>query len=445
MKWTPKDYQEAAIGFAVRNPHSGLLLDMGLGKTSIMLAVAKVCKLKRVLLIAPIRTLYTVWPEEVKKWDDFNDITFHNWHESRLPVDQLPVCDIYGINPESALTLFKRAEFWQQGWDALIIDESHTFKNPSSQRFKWLRKYLHLFPRRHILTGTFSPNGLEDIWSQIFILDRGKALTQYITHFRNAYCTPSWDGYSYTVSPGKVNQIYEKIDPLVLRLAAKDHLEMPELILNSVNVKLSSKAMRTYKDMQDEFIILLQNGDAITAPNAAAAGNKCRQIANGGVYHSDGTVEHIHNEKIEALEEIIEGMNGNPLLVFYEFRHDITRLQKLLGADVPNLTGAKDPLGMVKRFNAGEIPVMIGHGATVGVGLNLQESCYNVCWMGVPWDLAMHDQANARVYRQGQKSPRVFIHYIMAEGTMDQTVLKVLAQKGRDQEALYAALKNTSL
>lgn len=442
MKWTPKDYQEAAVGFAIANPHSGLVLDMGLGKTSITLAMIKVCRPKKVLLIGPIRPLYTVWPEEIKKWDDFSDITYHNWHESRAPLGSLPNAQIHAINPESALTLFKRDAFWKEGWDALIIDESHTFKNPSSQRFKWLRKYLHLFPRRHILTGTFAPNGLEDIWAQIFVLDRGQALTPYITHFRNAYCTPSWDGYSYTVIPAKVEQIYERINPLVMRLAAKDHLEMPNLITNEIRVRLPPKAMKMYEEMEDEFITLLQSGEVITAPNAAAAGIKCRQIANGGIYLPDGEAEQIHTAKADALAELVEGMNKNPLLVFYEFRHDVTRLQHVLGKDVPNLTGAKDPLKMVKQFNSGDLPVMIGHGATVGVGLNLQDACYTVCWVGVPWDLGMHDQANARVYRQGQKSPNVLIHYLMAEKTLDEKVLKVLAQKSRDQEQLYAAIQS---
>lgn len=443
MKWVPKPYQLEAVKFMVENQHSGLILDMGLGKTAITLAMIKVRQLRKVLLIAPIRTLYTVWPEEIRKWDEFNSLTFHNWHESRAPLTDLPECNIHGINPESALTLFKNPLFFAQDWDAIVIDESHTFKNPASQRFKWLRKYLHVFPRRHILTGTFAPNGLEDIWSQIFILDRGKALTPYITHFRNAYCTPSWDGYGYDIIPARVDHLYRQIAPLVMRLAARDHLEMPELVLNPINVKLSKKALKFYKDMEDEFLMLLDNGGAITAPNAAVAGGKCRQIANGGVYDAEGNMEHLHNDKIDALKELVEGMNGNPLLVFYEFRHDVKRIQDRFGKDTPNLTGAKDPLAMVKQFNEGKIPLMIGHGASVGVGLNLQEACHNVCWLGVPWDLAMHDQANARVYRQGQKADRVFVHYIMAEDTLDQTVLKVLGQKGRDQEMLYQAIKNT--
>ena len=440
MKWTPREYQLEAMRFMVSNPHSGLLLDMGLGKTSITLGMVRASKLKRVLLVAPIRTLYTVWPEEIAKWDDFNGITYHNWHESRCPIDSLPQVDIVGINPESLLAMLHRKEFAEVGWDALIIDESHTFKNYASQRFKALRKVIHIFPRRHILTGTIAPNGLQDLWAQIFVLDRGKALTPYITHFRNVYCTPAWDGYSYNIVPERVGMLYERIKGLVMRLSAADHLDMPDLVINQIPVKLPPKARQTYKDMEDDFITLLGDGEAITAPNAAVAGGKCRQIANGGIYQTDHSVAHVHDEKVNALKELVEGMNGNPLLVFYEFKHDVERITKVLGK-VPNLTGAKDSLQMVRDFNAGKIPVMLGHGATVGVGLNLQSQCHNICWMGVPWDLGMHDQANARVYRQGQESDRVVIHYIMAEDTMDQVVLKALAKKGRVQADLYAAIQ----
>ena len=425
----------------VSKPHSGLLLDMGLGKTSITLGAIRAAQLKRVLLIAPIRTLYTVWPEEIRKWDDFNELTYYNWHEGRCAIEDLPNVDIVGINPESVLGLLHRKEFVGVGWDAIVIDESHTFKNPSSQRFKYLKKILHHFPRRHILTGTVAPNGLEDLWAQVYILDRGQALAPYITHFRNTYCTPAWNGFDYDIIPGKVSMLYDRIKGLVMRLSAADHLDMPELVVNPITVKLSPAARKVYKEMEDDFITLLGEGEAITAPNAAVAGGKCRQIANGGIYQTDHSVVHIHDEKVNALKELVEGMNGNPILVFYEFRHDVERIYKVLGK-VPNLTGAKDPLSMVNDFNAGKIPVMVGHGATVGVGLNLQAKCHNVCWMGVPWDLGMHDQANARVYRQGQEADRVFIHYIMAEDTMDQKVLKALAKKGRVQEDLYSAIQS---
>lgn len=444
MRYTPHKYQLEAIEFLLKNRYAGLFLDMGLGKTSISLfaikQLAEAGYIKKVLLIAPIRALYTVWPNEIKKWDDFEGLTYHNLHESRLPPRSVKGALIHAINPESALPWLKRGEFFGGDYDLLLIDESAEWKNPSSQRFKAIKKGLGAFSYRWILTGTPSPNGLEDIWSQIYLLDQGKSLGHYITHFRNEFCAPDRSGYSYKVIPHYKGILFNRIAPLVMRMSARDNIDMPDLIINPISVPLPPAAFKIYKAMEKEFLAILNSGEKIASPNAAVAGGRCRQISNGGLYHPDGKAEHIHYEKINALKGIVEDLNGTPLLIFYEFNHDEERIQEALGG-VPNLTRTKTPDELIKRFNEGTIPVLIGHPRTVGVGLNLQGVCYNILWMCPPWDLYLHDQANARVMRQGQKSSRVVIHYLIGEKTMDSKVLKVLAEKGREQEDLFQAIE----
>lgn len=439
MNWTPRPYQVDAVKFVLRTPRAGLFLDMGLGKTSVTLAALRTMifgkHIKKVLLIAPIRTLYTTWPEEILKWDNFSQLTYTNLHGQSDPIALLPQTHIYGINPESALRRMRSGELFSSGFDMLVVDESSAFKNPSSQRFALLRKHLHTFPRRLILTGTPAPNGLEDLWSQMYIVDRGEALGQYVTHFRNRFCTPNYNGYGYTVNEGARRLIYEAIAPKVMRLDAASHIDMPELVINKIPVKLPPEAMKTYKAMLREFIIVLEE-HTIASPNAAVAGGRCRQIANGGIYTADGTTQHIHSAKVEALKEIVENLQGNPLLVFYEFKHDVQRIKEALG-DIPNLTESRQPDQLIAAFNRGEIPVMIGHPTTIGLGLNLQARCHHVAWMGVPWDLGLLSQANARVWRQGQEADRVFIHYIMAEDTLDEHVYQAIERKADIQNELF--------
>lgn len=444
MRYTPHKYQLEAIEFLLGRRAAGLFLDMGLGKTSISLFALKQLSeagiIKKVLLLAPIRPLYTVWPNEIDKWDDFEGMTYHNLHESRLDPRKAPDVLIHAINPESALKWLKNGVLGAMGYDLLLIDESAEWRNPGSERFKALKKIIHKFPYRWILTGTPSPNGLEGLWSQIYILDQGKSLGAFVTHFRNEFCTPDRSGYSYKIIPQYKDIIYHRIASMVMRLSARDNIDMPELVINPIPVVLPPPAMKMYKEMEKEFLTLLANGEKVASPNTAVAGMRCRQIANGGIYYEDKKVEHIHTAKIDALKEIVADLDGTPLLVFYEFNHDEERIQAALGG-VPNLTRIPDPDALIKRFNEGAIPVIVGHPKTVGVGLNLQGACSNILWMCPPWDLYLHDQANARVNRQGQKSERVVIHYIMAEKTMDAKVLKVLAEKGREQEDLFNAIE----
>lgn len=444
MNLTLHEYQNEDVKFLLGQKVAGLLLEMGLGKTVISLTAVKALvdagHVKRVLLVAPIRTLYTVWPKEITDWDNFKGLTYYNWHSTLCDPSKLPKAHIYGINPESVGRMLLSKTMFKQSWDLLIVDESWMFKNSSSKRFEALRDKLYQFKYRWILNGTFAPNGLIDIWAQIFILDRGKALGEYISRFHNAFCVPNRDGYGYQVIPQYRENIYRAVAHLVTRRKASDHLDMPELVYNSIPVKLSPKSWTIYKDMERKFIALLESGEAVVSPNAGVAGGRCRQIANGGLYRADGTAEHIHHEKMEALKEVVEGLQGQPLLVFYEFVHDTERIKTALG-DVPNLTSSKTPDKLIREFNEGKHPVMVGHPASIGAGLNLQGACSHIVWVGVPWDLGLYDQANARVYRQGQKAERVIVHHIVAEGTLDEKVLKALAVKGREQSDLLDAIQ----
>lgn len=331
----------------------------------------------------------------------------------------------------------------------LCLDESSKFKDSTTKRFKLLKPLLQTFKRRWILTGTPAPNGLEDLFGQIFILDLGRSLGRYITHFRNNFFQRSgYSMYDWKPRPDAFSEVVEKISPLILQLNAEDYLQMPALVSRNILVTLPEEAMQKYLDVQELFITNLGSG-SIVAANAAVAGVKCRQIANGAVYHHDdeafgGKDEYVvfHDEKLDALEGLLAELNGAPTLILYEFDHDRQRILQRLG-DIPVLgSGLSDKKldATIDRFNAGELPALLGHPASMGHGLNLQGSCHHVIWFGITWNLEYYDQAIARVYRQGQKSDHVFVYHLVASGTLDERVLRVLTSKDKTQQGLLSSL-----
>lgn len=442
--WTPREYQLEALEFALARDYCGLMLDPGLGKTSTTLAATSLLKergeIKRTLVCAPLRVAKEVWSAEIQKWSDFNHLKLvhlcemNDLQRLRLLEDQY---DIYTINPES---LHKVLEFNFQ-FDMLVIDESTKFKDSSTQRFKFLKKHLVNFKRRMILTGTPAPNGLQDLFGQVYVLDLGKRLGQYITHFRARYMQKSYDGYSYDLIPGADKAIYDQIGDIILRQRAKDHLDMPELLNNYIEVTLPPKARKHYEEVELEFLTKLTEDNSVVAFNTASAGVKCRQISNGFVYDNEKTPHNLHDEKLEALEELVEEMQGRPLLVFYEFIQDRVRIKNRIKHAV-DINDNPRVGTTIMRFNKGEIPVLIAHPASAGHGLNLQESCHTVCWYGVTWNLEHYQQAIARVWRQGQPSNEVIVHHIVGKDTVDQVVLKALEKKDKTQESLNEALVN---
>ena len=443
MNFVPHEYQKEGIRWLVSRPGAGLFLPMGAGKTVMTIAAIDVLKRKnlvnKTLILAPIRACSTVWPDEVAKWDHFRHLRVVNLRGdlSRLSGPG----DIFLLNPEQAVRVLHPKLL--KGVDLLVIDESSLWKAHDTARFKALKQVLHLIPRRWILTGTPTPHSLMDLWSQSFIMDGGQALGKYISHFRSAFCIPpEFGSYEWRLAPGVEALIYERLGPLALRIDALKHLDMPKLIHNRIAVELPPGARQTYETMAREFFTLIEN-EPIESPTAAALSMKLRQIVNGGVYTASGEVVSVHNAKVDALKELRDVLDGKPMLVFYEFRHDISRIRAALG-DVPNLSGHPRAGELVRDFNAGKIPILLAHSQSAGYALNLQQSCSDVVWFGLPWSLANYDQSNARVWRQGQQSDRVTIHHITVAKTIEDRVHAVLAEKARTQKSLLLAIAESN-
>jgi SNF2 family DNA or RNA helicase len=433
-----------------------------LGKTSIGLGAFNILKkqklVNRLLVIAPLRPMYSTWPAELKKWADFNNLTYCILHgedkEEKLDLQ----ADIYLLNPEAVQWFFSEKRWERVNADVLCIDESTKFKNSQTQRFKILRQFVPKFRRRWIFTGTPAPNGLLDLFGQVFILDEGLALGRYITHYRNKFFhQTSWDRFGWHPNLGASEQIAEKLKEITLRMSAEEFLEMPELIFTNIVVELPPSARKVYKEMENHFITLLDNdyGDAVIAPNAAVAGGKCRQIANGAMYTGPQTGHlgvqatgapwlPLHDAKIAALQDLVEQLQGNPLLVAYEFKHDADRILKAFPGTpvIGGGTSAAKSNEYIRDFNEGRLPLLVGHPASMGHGLNLQGSCHHVCWFGIPWNLEHYDQLIRRVYRQGQKAEHVFVYHIVAKDTLDEEVLETLAAKDRTQRDLVNRLQS---
>lgn len=450
IPWDPRGYQMTALEFALSRRESGLLLDPGLGKTSTFLAY--ICMLlerkdvRRVLVVAPLRVAQTVWPVEGKKWKDFNHLRIcdlcektdyqRDWLLSRG-------YEVYVINPESLYKVINPKKEtginadpgnpW--GFDLILADESTRFADTQTQRFKMLKPFFKYCRFRNIATGTPTPNGYEYLFGQCYFLDDGRALGAYITHFRQMYMTP--DPYTknvYRMLPQSRDKIIERVGHLLLRMKAKDHLEMPELIDNVIEVELPPAVRVQYDEFERDFLIKVLD-ETIPAFNRASLGVKCRQISNGFIYSQEnrGTPLPLHNAKLDALENLVEEMQGRPLLVMYEFIADGQRIMERFPQAI-SITGSKDIVRLVADFNASKIPLLIGHPKSAGHGLNLQEACSDICWFGIMWDLELYLQAIARIWRQGQPSAFVKNHLILARNTTDEGVYNGLGRKGASQD-----------
>lgn len=424
----------------------GLFLDPGLGKTSISLATFKILKqqgyVRSALIVAPLRPIYKVWPDEIEKWQEFGELSYTILHGPNKHQNLKLDCDLYLINPEGLIWLLSERKELPVPWDVLIIDESTRFKDATTKRFKLLKPHVGNFKRRWILTGTPVPNGLSDLFGQIYILDLGRSLGKYITHFRSQfYVRAGYNLYEWIPREGAFSEVVEKVKPLIFQLSAEDYLKMPAIVERYVEVTLPKEAMKIYQEVEEEFISVLASSTLVAA-NAAVAGVKCRQIANGAVYDEARNVLHIHDEKVEALESILEELGPTPTLICYEFTHDRDRILSKF-PEIPVLGSGLSPQklsSLIDGFNRGNVPRLLGHPASMGHGLNLQGSCHHIVWFCITWNLEHYDQAIARIYRQGQKSDRVFVYHIVAKGTRDERVVKVLTAKDHDQQALLKAL-----
>jgi len=445
VKFVPHDYQRYAIDKIIEMPAAGLFLDMGLGKTVITLtAIRKLLEefaVNRILVIAPKRVAEDTWTTEAEKWDHLQDLKVSRvLGNQKERLDALATdADIYVINRENVVWLIEQ---YPKRWpfDMVVIDELSSFKSPQAKRFKALRKVRPLVRRIVGLTGTPTPNGLMDLWPQMYLIDRGERLENTITKYRNRYFYPGKTNghivYSYELKQGAEESIKEKISDICISMKAEDYLSMPELIVNDIRVKLDPEEKTLYRRMEKDHLLNLADSD-ISALNAAAVSNKLLQMANGGVYTDDGQTVEIHEKKLDALEEILDTSQGQPVLVFYTFRHDYARLLQRFRKRNPRTLKCQDD---IKAWNAGQIPLLLAQPASMGHGLNLQAGGHIIAWMGIPWSLEIYQQANARLFRQGQKCG-VIIHRLIAEGTIDEQVVQALEKKDTTQEGLLQALK----
>lgn len=452
MKFTPHAYQKRAIKFVVERACAGLFMDPGLGKTSTIMAAFKLLKMagmvERALVIAPLRPAHGVWPKEAEKWDDFSALHVQVLHGG-LKLEMLTgQADIDVINPEGLPWLFEQCKKRRYfPWQMLVVDESTRFKHSHTRRFKELKPWLRKFARRYILTGSPAPNGLLDLFGQVYLLDEGHALGRYITHYRNTFFDATgFGGHTWEPKEDAEPRIHKALAPLVLRMEAKDHLDLPPLVTNRVNVVLPADARRAYDTMENMLLASVAD-ETVTAANIAAATNKCRQLANGGIYMDDVQVRrwtNVHEAKTEAVLELVESLQGKPAFVAYEYQHDLDRLKKAFGKNTPHLGGgvtAKRQAEVEDAWNAGRLPVLLAQPQSVAHGLNLQGVGAAVIWHSLTWDLENYEQFVRRIWRQGQRE-RVVVHHVVALGTVDEAVLDALARKDRTQRALLTALKH---
>ena len=443
MKYKPHSYQEYAIRYIETHPISALLIDMGLGKTSITLTAIsnmlfdsfEVCK---VLVIAPLRVAKNTWTDEIKKWEHLNSLSYSLiiGNESERLSALSKKADIYIVNRENIDWLVNKSGY-KFDFDMVVIDELSSFKNHQSKRFKSLMKVRPLVKRIVGLTGTPSSNGLMDLFAEFKILDMGKRLGYFIGQYRNTYFKPDkMNGpivYSYKPLPNAENAIYEKISDITVSMKANEYLKMPELLTSNYVVELSNSEKNQYDEMKKSLVLEITDGE-ITASNATSLSNKLCQLSNGAIYDDEQNIVEIHDRKLEALEDIIESMNGKPLLIAYWYRHDLERIKSRFS--VREIKTSED----ISDWNDGKIPVALIHPASAGHGLNLQNGGSTLVWFGLTWSLELYQQTNARLYRQGQKNT-VVIQHIITKGTIDEQILKALQKKNKTQADLIDAVR----
>jgi SNF2 family DNA or RNA helicase len=466
--FNPRPYQLDAIKRGLALPAFALFLDPGMGKTSSTLEIVRELiqskQHKSALVIAPIRPARYTWPAETQKWAQFNNLRVSlvlGSLKQRRAALRAPA-EIYVINPENVQWLYDELAAEQdpaarRQWftpTILVVDESTKFKNPQAKRFKALKDMLPLFKRRYILTGAPAPQSLQDLWSQVYLLDAGARLGRSITAFRKRFFDevipfPGASFSEWVLREGADVEIFDRIAPLSIRLDSREHLAMPELVINKVDVELPEGAARVYAKLERDFVAGIADGK-VTAANAAAASMKLRQIANGTVYYTDeeagqgGAVGEVHDAKIEALVDLVEEQSGQPLLVAVAFKHEVVRIREAIGGDVPYLGGGvptKEADDIIASWNRGEIPVLLAHPTSVAHGLNLQSGGHSLAWFGLSWSLEEYIQMNGRVWRQGQKSPMVIVHHIIARNTIDEAIVAALDRKDATQAGLFATLK----
>lgn len=443
MKYNPHNYQTYATNFLLEHPISAIFLDMGLGKSVITLTgIFDLCLdsflVRKVLVIAPLRVAKFTWPDEINKWDHLKGLTYSvavgTEKERRNALSRM--ADIYIINRENVEWLISKSNL-SFDYDMVVIDELSSFKSHQAKRFRSLMKVRPLVNRIVGLTGTPSSNGLMDLWAPFRLLDMGQRLGRFLGNYRSRFFVPDKRNqqivFSYKPVSGAEDEIYRLISDITISMKSTDYLEMPECVMNEVYVRLSEAEREAYDTLMDDMVLAL-DGREIDAGSAASLSNKLLQMSNGAVYAEDGQVVHIHDRKLDALEDLIEAANGKPVLIAYWYKHDLQRILKRFPAV------KLDSDDSTHKWNAGETPVAVIHPASAGHGLNLQSGGSTLVWFGLTWSLELYQQTNARLWRQGQKDT-VVIHHIITKSTIDEDVMNALDKKEHTQAALIEAVK----
>lgn len=449
MKFVPHNYQKYCIERMVTDDILGLMLDMGLGKTIITLTAIQELKYNRfevnkVLIIAPKKVAEVTWTDEIEKWEHLHLLrpSLVLGSASKRIKALAKNADVYVINRENVVWL---VEYYKNNWpfDMVVLDEWSSFKNHQSKRFKYLKMVRGKMKRVVGLTGTPTPNGLIDLWAQVYLLDQGARLEKTIGRYRERYFDPGQRNrttiFNYEAKDGSEHAIHEKIADICISMKAEDYLQLPDVIYETVPVVLDSKAKKSYEELEKKMILELEAGEEITVASAAALSNKLQQLANGAIYGENREVFEIHDCKIERFLELLEQLNGKPALVFYNFQHDLSRIQEALAKSGLRVRLLKSPEDQ-KDWNEHKIDILLAHPASAAYGLNLQEGGNHVVWFGLNWSLELYQQANKRLHRQGQKE-KVIIHHLITKGTRDEDVMRALENKGNIQEELLQSLK----
>ena len=449
MEFNPHDYQKYTIEYILQHPVAAVILGLGMGKTVCSLTAIEQLmydsfEISKVLIVAPLRVAKVTWSDELKKWDHLQHLRYAvavGSEEERLAALQSDA-DIYIINRENLQWLIEKSGIPFE-YDMVVLDELSSFKNWQSKRFRAFMKVRPKVKRVIGLTGTPSSNGMMDLFAEFKCLDMGKRLGRFITQYRNAYFKPDRTNgqivYSYQLLPDAEQQIYDRIADITVSLKAMDHLKMPELISTRYPVYMDEEEKQKYDQLKADLILPYKDQDNITAANAAALSGKLCQMANGAVYSDEREVAHIHDRKLDALEDIIEAAQG-PVLVCYWYKHDLERIIKRL-EELKVDYGCISSESSIRMWNAGKMQVGLIHPASAGHGLNLQSGGHVIVWFGLTWSLELYDQTNARLWRQGQQAETVVVQHLVTAGTIDERILDALQHKEQSQNALIDAVK----
>lgn len=445
------DYQERGVSHIIDNEYCALFLDMGLGKTVTTLTAIKElldsCIISNALVIAPKKVTQVTWRDEIKNWEHLQGLTISviDGTAKQRREAMAAKADIYAVSRDNIVWLVLECGGVKLPYDMVVIDELSSFKNHASKRFRAMRKVRKFIPRVVGLTGTPAPNGLIDLFAQMYLVDEGQRLGKTVTEYRDRFFKPGKRNgdivYNYELKAPQnetEQQISDLISDITISMTAEDYLKMPDKIMLYDYVDLAPKVLAMYRDFEKEQILELINSDEpISAASAAALSNKLQQFANGAIYDAERNVKDLHDEKLDKLEELVEAANGEPVLIAYLYKHDLERIMQKLKAYKPVKLEKPEHIA---DWNAGKIPVLVTHPASAGHGLNLQKGGHNIVWFGNTWSLELYQQFNARLYRQGQGKP-VTIHHIVTRGTIDEKIIKSLDDKRETQDGLMESIK----